>query len=104
FSLSPGHFFPAEVNKGLKGRKVVRILLLGPDPQINFHPGWIGFASRKNPLHGIVDLMSFWITGPFHHHEMGIIILVELLIVLLHGGGTPATKIEPSFRIQRIAV
>lgn len=29
---APCHFFPTEMDKGLKGRKVVGILLLGPDP------------------------------------------------------------------------
>lgn len=30
--LAPCHFLPIEMDKGLKGRKVVGILLFGPDP------------------------------------------------------------------------
>jgi hypothetical protein len=38
--------------------------------------------------------MGFGVAGPFHDHEVGIVILIEHLIVLVHGGGTPPSKFE----------
>ena len=50
--------------------------VLRPDPEIDFHSSWIGFTARQGPFHRIVNLMGFWIAGPFHDHEMGIVVLV----------------------------
>src|SRR4029077_7124102 len=92
------------MDKCFKWGKIIRVWFLRPDPEIDFHSGWISFPSRQSPLDRIADLMGFWIAGPFHDHEMGIVVLVENQIVLVHGGSAPPTKIEPRFRIQWIAV
>jgi hypothetical protein len=92
------------MDEGFKGWKVVGVLFVRPDPEIYFHSGWIGFPTWQSALHGIVNLMGFWIAGPFHDHEMGIIVLVQNLIVLPHRRRSPSGKVEPGFRIQRIAV
>jgi hypothetical protein len=92
------------MDEGFKWGKVVGVLFLRPDPEIDFHARRIGFPSSQSPLDRIVNLMGFWITGPFHDHEMGIVIVVEHLIVLVHGGLAPATEIEPGFWVQRVAV
>ena len=44
--LLPGHFVPAEMDKGFKWGKVVGVLFLRSDPEIDFHSGWIGFSPR----------------------------------------------------------
>ena len=56
------------------------VLSTGPRDRFPSRPD--EFPPRQRPLHGIVDLMGFWIAGPFHYHEMGIVVLVEHLIVL----------------------
>ena len=92
------------MDESLKRRKVLGILLLGPDPQIDFHSGGIGLPTGKSALHRIAYFMGLWIARPFHHHEMGVVVLVERLLVLEHRGGTPPGKIEPRLRIQRISI
>src|SRR5712692_2716897 len=92
------------MDKGFKGWKVVGILLFRTDPEIDFHSGWVSFASRQSPLYGIADLLGLGIAGSFHYHEMGIIVLVHDLIVFQHRGRSPSGKVEPGFRIQGIAV
>ena len=65
------------MDEGLKWGKVVGVLFFRPDPEINFHSSWIGFPSRQSPLNRIANLMGLGIAGSLHHHEMGIVVLVE---------------------------
>lgn len=83
---------------------VARVLFLRSNPEIDFHAGWIGFTTGQRPLRRIAGLVGLGIAGPFHHHEMGIVVLIEHLIVLVHRSRDPPSEIEPGFGVQRIAV
>jgi hypothetical protein len=102
--LSPGDFIPVEMDEGLKWRKVARILVLGADPEINFHGGRISFSTRQRPFNGIMNLMGVGIAGSFHHHEVGIVILVQDCVVFPHRRRSPSGKIKPRFRIEGITI
>lgn len=69
------------MDKGLKGRKVVRVLFLGSHPQIDFHPGRVRFASGQGPLDRISDFKGVGVARALHHYEVGVIVLVQDLVV-----------------------
>ena len=61
FLLIARSLHPNWMDKGLKGRKIVGILLFRSDPEIDFHPCWVGLAAGKSSLHGIVNFVSLGI-------------------------------------------
>src|SRR5439155_23147031 len=87
--LAPGNFLPVEVDKRFVGREVLGVLLLGANPEVDFHSGRIGFASRKCALHRVPDLMRLWIARALHAHKVGRKVCVEYLILLALRGGSP---------------
>jgi len=102
--LFPGDFIPIEMDECFEWGKIVLVLLLGPNPEIDFHSSRVGLPAGQRPLGRIANLMSLGIAGPFHDHEMRIVILVEGLLILEHRGGAPPAQIEPCFWIEGIAV
>jgi hypothetical protein len=61
----PRHFFHVEVDEGVIRRKILRVLFFGWDPEIDFHPGWIGLYAREGACDRIADFMGVGIAGPF---------------------------------------
>ncbi|MBH0191720.1 MAG: Do family serine endopeptidase [Nitrospira sp.] len=56
------------MDEGLKRRKVVGILRLRADPQIDFHPRRVRFASRQRAFNRVSDLMGLGVT---RHRQYG---------------------------------
>src|SRR5215204_377327 len=102
--LPPRHFFPAEMHKSFKRRKVFGVLLFGSYPQVDFHPGRISFTTGERTFHWISHFMALAITGALHHHEVGVIVLLERLIVLEHRRSSPSREVKPCLRVQWIAI
>lgn len=42
--LFPRHFLPEEVHEGFVRREVAGVLLLGPDPEVDFHGALFGLS------------------------------------------------------------
>ena len=81
------------MDKRLKGRKVVGILLFRTNPEIDFHASWVCFAARQRACDRVVDLMCLGITRAFHDHEVCVMVFVEYLIILIHRCSAPATQV-----------